>query len=132
MQINCCTEVPAFHLQGTMLKHIPIPTIFNIVLLAISLRMACYAALPGLGSVWAVLPVELLHGVTFACGWGASTVYASRVAPPGLSATMQVGGDGLCTSAAQSITCDGLHEKTLSYTTPLHSKLVVPVYVSAA
>lgn len=38
----------------------------------------------------AVLPVELLHGITFACGWGAGTINSKRVAPPELAATMQV------------------------------------------
>jgi chromodomain-helicase-DNA-binding protein 1 len=37
----------------------------------------------------AVLPVELLHGITFACGWGAGTINSKRVAPPELAATMQ-------------------------------------------
>ena len=47
-------------------------------------------ALPWFGSPWAVLPVELLHGITFACGWGAGTINCKRIAPPGLGATMQV------------------------------------------
>lgn len=42
----------------------------------------------------AVLPVELLHGITFACGWGAGTINSKRVAPPELAATMQVGSPG--------------------------------------
>jgi Na+/glutamate symporter len=63
----------------------------NIVLLAISLRLACYAVLPALTSnIWAVLPVELLHGITFACGFGAAAVHAKRIAPVGMEATMQV------------------------------------------
>ncbi len=36
-----------------------------------------------------VLPVELLHGFTFALAWGTGTAVASRVAPPGLEATTQ-------------------------------------------
>lgn len=82
--------MPAFQLQGTLLKLVPVPIMLHIVLLATTLRLACYGLLHRAGSVWSVLPVELLHGVTFACGWGAATVYASKVAPPGLSATMQV------------------------------------------
>ena len=56
------------------------------------LRLALYALLPYAGSVLWVLPVEVLHGVTFACGWGAGTVNCKTLAPPGLAATMQVGG----------------------------------------
>jgi hypothetical protein len=63
----------------------------HVVLATFCLRLACYALLPLCGSPWAVLPVELLHGITFACGWGAGTIHCKRVAPPGLEATMQVG-----------------------------------------
>jgi hypothetical protein len=34
------------------------------------------------------LPAEAMRGVTFAAFWSTSTVYASRIAPPGLGATM--------------------------------------------
>jgi hypothetical protein len=63
----------------------------HVVLATFCVRLACYYLLPLWGSPWAVLPVELLHGITFACGWGAGTINCKRVAPPGLEATMQVG-----------------------------------------
>jgi hypothetical protein len=44
------------------------------VLCAYVLRLGLYALLPYAGSPWCVLPVELLHGITFACGWGAGTI----------------------------------------------------------
>lgn len=87
--MSICTEVPAFMLQSSILQRISPPTALNIVLAATALRLACYAALPAAGSVWAVLPVELLHGITFGVGWGTATVYSGQVAPPHLSATMQ-------------------------------------------
>jgi MFS family permease len=34
------------------------------------------------------LPAEALRGVTFAAFWSTCTIYASRIAPPGMSATM--------------------------------------------
>jgi predicted MFS family arabinose efflux permease len=36
-----------------------------------------------------VLPIELLHGLTFACGWGAGCEKSKSLAPPGLEATQQ-------------------------------------------
>ena len=42
-----------------------------------------------MGTPWAVLPIELLHGVTFGCAWAAGTLYCSRIAPRGLEATTQ-------------------------------------------
>lgn len=38
---------------------------------------------------WAVLPAELLHGLTFAAMWAACVKHGSDIAPPGLAATMQ-------------------------------------------
>ena len=52
-----------------------------------SLRMC--AGLGYVGNPWAVLPIELLHGVTFGCAWAAGTLYCSRIAPRGLEATTQ-------------------------------------------
>lgn len=34
------------------------------------------------------LPAEALRGITFAAFWSTSTIYAHRVSPPGLHATM--------------------------------------------
>lgn len=84
--------MPAFKYQGALLARLPVPTILNIVLLAIAARLACYAALPAAGTLWAVLPVELLHGITFACGFGAAAVHVKRIAPEGMAATLQVRG----------------------------------------
>lgn len=42
-----------------------------------------------------VLPVELLHGFTFALAWGTGTAYSSWIAPPGLESTTQALFQGL-------------------------------------
>lgn len=36
-----------------------------------------------------VLPIEVLHGFTFALAWGAGCAYCQQLAPPGLEATSQ-------------------------------------------
>lgn len=51
----------------------------------------------------AVLPIELLHGITFACGWGAGTINSKRVAPPELAATMQVSSGSSGSTAVESM-----------------------------
>lgn len=38
---------------------------------------------------WAVLPVELLHGVTFGLAWAAGTINCARISPPGLETSTQ-------------------------------------------
>jgi len=40
-------------------------------------------------TVWWVLAVEPLHGVTFACMWAAAIHYAAEISPKGLEATTQ-------------------------------------------
>lgn len=47
-------------------------------------------ALPLLPSVWWVLPVELLQGLTFALAWSSGCVYVKRIAPVWLRSTVQV------------------------------------------
>eukprot|EP00775_Hariotina_reticulata_P004764 gene4763-5014_t len=90
LTVTCLAEVPMFHFQGRILSIISVDTMLHIVLWVYAVRLGLYALLPVLASsAWAVLPVELLHGVTFACGWGAGTINCKRLAPPGLAATMQ-------------------------------------------
>jgi hypothetical protein len=61
LQMNVCTEVPAFQMQGAIMRRMAAPRLLNVVLAATALRLAAYAALPAAGTPWAVLPVELLH-----------------------------------------------------------------------
>jgi hypothetical protein len=61
LQMNVCTEVPAFQMQGAIMKRMAAPNLLNVVLAATALRLAAYAVLPAAGTPWAVLPVELLH-----------------------------------------------------------------------
>ncbi len=78
-----------------MLRRVRVETLLHFVIFTYALRLALYAIFPPLG-VWLVLPIEVLHGITFGCGWGGGTVQckrlARRLAVEGLEATMQVGG----------------------------------------
>jgi hypothetical protein len=40
-------------------------------------------------NAWFVLPIELLHGLTFGLMWAAATSYGSIITPPGMSGTIQ-------------------------------------------
>lgn len=84
-------------LQGAVLKRLSPEALLNMALAATALRLSLYGLLPLAGNPWAVLPVELLHGVTFGLGWGAATASSTRLAPPHLTATMQVGLLAACT-----------------------------------
>lgn len=91
LTFTCLAEVPMFQLQGELLQRISVAAALHLVLATYVLRLGLYACLPHLpGCPWVVLPIELLHGITFGLGWGAGTVNSRRVAPPALAATMQV------------------------------------------
>ncbi|KAG2442634.1 hypothetical protein HXX76_002718 [Chlamydomonas incerta] len=95
LTITCAAEVPAFQLQDRLLDRWGVTAVLDLTMLVYVLRLALYALLPYAGSVLWVLPVEVLHGVTFACGWGAGTVNCKTLAPPGLAATLQGAFQGL-------------------------------------
>lgn len=90
LAVSIVTEVPAFTLQGAVLQRVSPEALLNLALAATAVRLTLYGLLPLAGTPWAVLPVELLHGVTFGLGWGAATASSTRLAPPHLAATMQV------------------------------------------
>ena len=85
----CGVAVPVFFFTGALVRRLGVDGVLNLVLAALILRMSCYVGLPYLNTPWAVLPVELLHGITFGCAWAAGTVKSARLAPPGFEATMQ-------------------------------------------
>lgn len=45
--------------------------------------------LPWLPSLWCVLPIDLLQGLTFAVAYGCGTLRAKAIAPPHLRSTVQ-------------------------------------------
>ncbi|KAF8066198.1 MFSD6 [Scenedesmus sp. PABB004] len=87
--VDCIAEFPAFHYQKEILRFISLDALIHISVITYSVRLACYALLPLWGSPWTVLPVQLLHGATYAAGWGAGTIKSKQLAQHGLQATMQ-------------------------------------------
>ena len=83
------TEAPSFQFQSALLARVPVGAVVQASMLLLALRLSLYAVLPRAGTPWAVLPIELLHGVTFATSWGAGIVGCKRLAPPHLNTTMQ-------------------------------------------
>ncbi|GBF91339.1 hypothetical protein Rsub_03659 [Raphidocelis subcapitata] len=87
--VDCLAEFPAFWFKEQVLRVLPVDVLLHAAVAGYALRLALYSQLPLWGSPWLVLPVQLLHGLTYAWGWGAGTVKGGRLAPPGLQATMQ-------------------------------------------
>ncbi|KAJ4431529.1 hypothetical protein ANN_20127 [Periplaneta americana] len=80
-------EVIFFMLSGKILKKIGYGHSLTLCFMAYSLRLGLISLIP---SPWWVLPVELfMQGPTYALCYTTIVAYASAVAPPGTSATMQ-------------------------------------------
>ena len=85
--MTAVTEFPMFIFCGVILRRINnTPLILFSVLIAYFFRMLYYSVLK---DPWWTIPAELLHGITFAIGWAASTQYVSLLLPPELSSTAQ-------------------------------------------
>ncbi|PNF40182.1 hypothetical protein B7P43_G08260 [Cryptotermes secundus] len=80
-------EVIFFMLSGKILKKIGYGHSLTLCFLAYSIRLGLISLIP---TPWWVLPVELfMQGPTYAMCYTTIVAYASAVAPPGTSATMQ-------------------------------------------
>jgi len=88
-QFSILTEAPFFQFQSALLLRVSVSAVMHASMLFLALRLALYSLLPLAPSAWWVLPIELLHGVTFATSWGAGIVSCKRLAPPHLNTTMQ-------------------------------------------
>lgn len=86
---NCIGEVPIFYFSGAIIKRLGVELSINIAIIAYLLRLAAYAMIPWLPSLWIILPVEVLQGLTFALAWSAGTVHCRDVAPPHLRSSVQ-------------------------------------------
>lgn len=77
--------VPMFWFSGPLTAKLGADKILVMAILSYVTRFFIYAFMP---SPIYGLPAEALRGVTFAAFWSTSTIYAHRISPPGMSATM--------------------------------------------
>jgi PPP family 3-phenylpropionic acid transporter len=81
------SEVPVFLLSAVLLRKIGARGLLLLSLAAYVVRLLAYAYL--MPPVWVVLPIAMLHGLTFSALWVAGVSYANEVAPQGMGATAQ-------------------------------------------
>lgn len=86
--ITVLFELPIFWCSKYLLKNVGHDGLFLISLLAHATRVFGYTLLQPSTVHW-VLPLEILHGVTFASMWIASVDYSATVAPEEWSTTVQ-------------------------------------------
>jgi MFS transporter, PPP family, 3-phenylpropionic acid transporter len=80
------SEMPVFFFSAILLRKFGARGMLLMALAAYVVRLLAYTLLP---PVWLVLPINLLHGLTFSALWVAGVSYASEVAPKGMGATAQ-------------------------------------------
>lgn len=80
------SEIPVFFFSALLLRKVGARGLLLMSLSAYVVRLLAYTLMP---PVWLVLPINLLHGLTFSGLWVAGVSYASEVAPPGMGATAQ-------------------------------------------
>ncbi|CAM9275933.1 unnamed protein product, partial [Sphacelaria rigidula] len=74
----CLAEVPFFYLSGPLIRKIGVRWVIALTEVAYLVRFIYYS---NLERPWWVLPVEVLHGLTFAAMWAATTDYAYQISP---------------------------------------------------
>ena len=84
--VGATTEVPTMWASQYILARLGIRGTLLLMVLLYALRMLLYGLLP---SAWWVVPVNLLHGVSFTLLWVSSVTFADTHAPPGMRATAQ-------------------------------------------
>ncbi|XP_030846428.1 major facilitator superfamily domain-containing protein 6-like [Strongylocentrotus purpuratus] len=82
----CAAEVPFMMFSSKLIDKIGHRGVIGIALFAFVLRFVGYSLLQ---NPWAVIPIELLHGVTYGSMWPACTSYIHLISPPDMAATMQ-------------------------------------------
>ncbi|KAL3145053.1 hypothetical protein ABBQ32_003542 [Trebouxia sp. C0010 RCD-2024] len=88
--VTCIVELPIFAANNWILKKLGVNSVIHVTLAVCVIRMAAYSTMHLWGSLWWVLAVESINGITFACFWPAGTLHCTKIAPPGMAATVQV------------------------------------------
>jgi MFS family permease len=83
--VSSCAGAPMFWFSGPLTEALGADRVIVFSLLSYVARFIMYALMR---NPYHGLPAEALRGVTFAAFWSTCTIYAFRVSPPGLHATM--------------------------------------------
>jgi PPP family 3-phenylpropionic acid transporter len=86
LTVATLSELVIFSSSDRLLNRWGIKSVLLLALAALAVRLLTYAII---STPWLVLPVQLLHGLSFSALWVAGVAYADKIAPPGLGATAQ-------------------------------------------
>lgn len=83
--VSSLAGAPMFWYSGTLTEWLGADRVIVVGLVNYVVRYFNYALIQ---SPLQALPAEALRGMTFAAFWSTCTIYATRIAPPGMQATM--------------------------------------------
>lgn len=86
LTFNTLGEIPFLYFSDRLLRRWGARGLLILALMTTSLRAFLYSVFQ---IPWLVLPIQLLHGPSYAALWVAGVTYADEVSPPGLGATAQ-------------------------------------------
>ncbi len=86
LTVATLSELPIFFFSSWLLRRMGARWLLLVSLATLAVRLALFSYIP---SAWMVVPLQLLHGLTFSAMWVAGVSYANKVAPAGLGATAQ-------------------------------------------
>jgi PPP family 3-phenylpropionic acid transporter len=86
LAVATLSELPVFFYSGALMQRWGARPLLVFSLFVYVFRAMLISILP---AAWMVLPVQLLHGLTFSITWAAGVTYARQIAPAGLGATAQ-------------------------------------------
>jgi len=84
--IGPISEIPVLFFSTAIMRRIGVKRLFALGLAGVAVRLLAYGFVT---SVWQVLPLQLLHALTFGAYHAASVTYISRVTPPQMKSTAQ-------------------------------------------
>ncbi|RKP20180.1 hypothetical protein ROZALSC1DRAFT_21628 [Rozella allomycis CSF55] len=83
-------EVPTFYFSEYVIKRFGIAKMIFTTHLLMILRVVLYMFMPSfVPNAYYMLPIELLHGISYALLWSAAVAYVQNRAPKGLGSTFQ-------------------------------------------
>ncbi len=86
LTVATLSEMPVFFFSSWLLRKVGARGLLLLAIAAYVVRLLAYTLMP---PVWLVLPINLLHGLTFSALWVAGVSYVNEVTPKGSGATAQ-------------------------------------------
>ncbi|XP_041458774.1 major facilitator superfamily domain-containing protein 6-like [Lytechinus variegatus] len=84
--LTAIAEIPFMYFSGAIIKRVGYAGVMYMTLIAYAIRYFGYSFVY---NPWFILPVQLLHGITYGLSWPMFTAFANKTAPKGMASTLQ-------------------------------------------